>query len=81
LALVTCEECNRENVSSLAEACPGCGYPLAPQKAERQKITTNFRQIIWIVVGMVSLMILVKTGLFYEILEWLMNIVLQPTNK
>ena len=26
MALVKCPECGRENVSSTAKSCPGCGY-------------------------------------------------------
>lgn len=28
MSLITCPECGRENVSSYAESCPQCGYPI-----------------------------------------------------
>ncbi len=28
MALVQCPECGRKNVSSMAEACPDCGFPI-----------------------------------------------------
>lgn len=33
MALIHCPECNKE-ISSSAEACPNCGYPLAKLKAD-----------------------------------------------
>ncbi|CAN7296705.1 hypothetical protein [Acidovorax sp. Leaf78] len=33
MALITCPDCNRQ-VSSLAVACPGCGYPIASAHGE-----------------------------------------------
>jgi hypothetical protein len=36
--LVTCPDCGRE-VSDRAHACPGCGFPIAEQLAERAKET------------------------------------------
>lgn len=29
MALITCPECGKENVSDIAEACPSCGYPIS----------------------------------------------------
>ena len=38
MALVKCPECGRENVSSTAKSCPGCGYNIkAYYEAEQQK--------------------------------------------
>ena len=36
MALITCPECGRE-VSSFAEACPGCGYPIAGEQQPRRR--------------------------------------------
>lgn len=38
MALVKCPECGRENVSSTAKSCPGCGYNIkAYYETEQQK--------------------------------------------
>lgn len=41
MALTTCPECNRANVSDLADACPGCGAPvrkLVAKKARENRV-------------------------------------------
>ena len=34
MALITCPECGRKNVSDMAEACPSCGYPINESSVE-----------------------------------------------
>lgn len=42
MALVKCPECGRENVSSTAKSCPGCGYNIkAYYASEQQKETVS----------------------------------------
>ena len=36
MALIQCPECGRE-ISDQAEACPGCGYPIAAKRQEEQE--------------------------------------------
>lgn len=40
MALIRCPECNKE-ISSAAEACPNCGYPLAKLKADEPKAVSE----------------------------------------
>ena len=37
MALVKCPECGRENVSSTAKSCPGCGYNIKAYYGEEQQ--------------------------------------------
>ena len=41
MALVNCPECGRENVSSSAESCPGCGYNIKAHYANAEKARTE----------------------------------------
>lgn len=43
MALLTCPECTGK-VSDRAAACPHCGYPVTPQKAQRRKPQPNRRR-------------------------------------
>ena len=43
MALIKCPECGRENVSSTAKSCPGCGYNIKNyyEKEQNKETSTN----------------------------------------
>lgn len=48
MALITCPECGRENVSDTAIACPGCGYAIREHferiKDEKEQYNKNIKE-------------------------------------
>lgn len=44
MALKTCPECGKTNVSEFAKACPICGYPLTSYFSEQQKTSDRITQ-------------------------------------
>lgn len=61
MALVKCPECGRENVSSKAEACPGCGYNINAyfKKESDYKNKTIRKTRIRTVIIIVSILVLI----------------------
>ena len=42
MALISCPECGRENISDSAKYCPNCGYPIASQKQPQHIPQTSY---------------------------------------
>lgn len=87
MALIRCPECDTDRVSSLAEACPHCGFPikdgvLGPE-TELLSVSPRLFGGNWLVAFMVAVSSIAFVGLLVLIPEWLRvrNTRLTVTNR
>lgn len=74
MTLIACPECTGR-VSSFAEACPHCGFPIQSQQDEREErllaVSPKMFGGNWFTLGLMVLLSLVVVGIPFMLAEWI----------